>query len=218
MSDAKPIRILSVDDHEFLAEGLKTKLSGETDLEFVGWLSRPDTLVTEVGKLNPDIVLLDIEMPGPDPFDVLEDLQRRHPEVRVIMLSAYIRDHYIDSAFQRGAWGYVSKADDPSNLVTAIRSVANGDFAFGDKVLERTQGSGGGAANPPTSRLSVLTPRELQVLRLIGKGMSRLEIAKALHRSPKTVDNHRSAIMDKLDIHDRAELVRYAISEGLTDL
>src|SRR5262249_22959876 len=137
------------------------------------------------------------------------------------MLSAFVRDHYIDLAFKGGAWGYLSKSDDPTTVIDAIRKVHRGEFAFGERVLERCQTttpSKTSAPPAPVSKLDLLTPRELQVLRLIGKGLSRLDIAKAIHRSPKTVDNHRAAIMEKLGIHDRVELARYAISEGLTEV
>ena len=215
-----PVRILCVDDHAFLVEGMKTRLGLERDLDVVGWIESAETLLAEVGQTKPDIVLLDIEMPGPDPFEVMADLQRRHPDVQVIMFSAYIRDHYIDAAMKAGAWGYCSKSDSPDSVVEAIRKVRAGAFAFGPKVLERCQvdpGAGGQRAARPASKLDRLTPREVQILRMIGKGMSRVKIAQAIHRSPKTIDNHRAALMEKLGIHDRVELARYALREGLTE-
>jgi DNA-binding NarL/FixJ family response regulator len=218
------IRVLCVDDHAFLVEGLRTRLKLEPDIEFVGWLSSAKELIAEVERTKANIVLLDIEMPPPDPFEILGDLRRRLPDVRAIMLSAFVRDHYIDLAFKGGAWGYLSKSDDPTTVIEAIRKVHRGEFAFGERVLERCQtpptkaSSSSAEAPKPASKLDLLTPRELQVLRLIGKGLSRIDIASAIHRSPKTVDNHRAAIMEKLAIHDRVELARYAISEGLTEV
>ena len=209
-------RILCVDDHAFLVDGMQTRIALEDDLEFVGSVGTADDLVGEVERRGADIVLLDVEMPGPDPFEALEDLHRRCPDVRVLMLSAYVRDHYLDAALNAGAWGYLSKSDPPAEVIAAIRKVRDGAFAFGSTVLERCQVDERGGR--PASRLSTLTPREIQVLRMIGKGMSRQEIAEATHRSPKTIDNHRAAIMEKLGIHDRVELARYAISEGLAEL
>jgi DNA-binding NarL/FixJ family response regulator len=215
----RPIRVLCVDDHEFLAEGMKTKLSLEPDLEFVSWLESAEHLIDEVSRTNPDVILLDIEMPGPDSFSAMQDVRRRFPDVRTIMLSAYVRDHYIDAAFKAGAWGYVSKSDDPSTVVDAIRKVFGGAFAFGPKVLERCQVTPGEPGRTmPKSKLDQLTHRETEILRMIGKGLSRTQIAEAIHRSPKTVDNHRAAIMEKLGIRDRVELARYAIAEGLTEV
>ncbi len=213
------IRVLCVDDHTFLAEGLRTRLAMERDMTFVGWLKSATDLAGHIVHSRAHIVLLDIEMPGPDPFEVLADVHRRHPDVRTIMFSAYVRDHYIDAAVKGGAWGYVSKSDEPEKLIEVIRRVAAGEFMFSPKVLQRCtpRRMADRATRNPESKLALLTPREIQVLRMIAKGMTRLAIAQAMCRSPKTVDNHRASIMSKLDIHDRVELARYAISEGLVE-
>ncbi|MCI0364642.1 MAG: response regulator transcription factor [Phycisphaerales bacterium] len=216
----KPIRVFCVDDHAFLVEGLQARLSLARDMEFVGRLSSAEDIVTEVKRTVPDVVLMDIEMPGPDPFEALEDLRRQCPKVRVMMLSAYVRDHYIDAAVNAGAWGYLSKHDDPEKILHAIRDVANGAFVFGPQVMERCsikKRGGINEDNQPTSKIKNLTSREQQVLRLIGKGLSRAEIAKTLSRSPKTIDAHRAAIMEKMDIHDRTELALFAVREGLVE-
>jgi DNA-binding NarL/FixJ family response regulator len=216
-----PIRVMSVDDHAFVTQGLRSRLAMEHDLEWVGSLPSAENLVAEAERLRPSIVLLDIEMPGPDPFSVVEDLRRQVPDAKVLVLSAYVRDHYLDAAVQSGAWGYLSKGDPPETIIDAIRKVARGEFAFGPDVMQRTQSMRGhgrkrnGAA--PRSRLESLTAREQEILRMIGKGMTRTEIAQTLFRSPKTVDAHRTSIMEKLDIHDRVELARFAIREGLVE-
>ncbi len=212
------LRVMCVDDHAFLAEGLMSRLGLEHDMEMVGRLESAQGLVDRVMEERVDVVLLDVEMPGPDPFEALQDLRRRCPGVKVLMLSAYIRDHYIDTAIRSGAWGYLSKSDSPESVVAAIRKAARGGFAFGPRVLERCQVDPAAAAGAaPSSKLDALTPRELQVLRLIAQGKSRMEIARTLHRSPKTIDNHRAAIMEKLGIHSRVELARYALREGLAE-
>jgi len=215
------IRVLCVDDHAFLADGLRARFELEDDIEFVGHLSSAEQLEERTRELRPDIVLLDIEMPGPDPFESANALKRMHPDVRVIFLSAYVRDHYISAAVSAGAYGYFSKSDDTDEIVTGIRGVARtGEFAFGPKVRERcapSQVQRRQPPKPPSTRMESLSQRELEVLRLIGRGMSRHEIAETLCRSAKTVDGHREKIMEKLDIHDRAELVRFAIREGLVE-
>ena len=216
----KTIRILCVDDHSFLVEGLQARFALESDLEYVGSLPDAERLAEEVKRLRPDVILLDIEMPGPDPFEALADLRRVEPDVRTIILSAYVRDHYISAATKAGAWGYFSKSEEADDIVAGIRRVHGGEFAFGPKVQERCQtppGGRRGRPEAPASKIDSLTPREQEVLRLIGRGLSRSDIATQLHRSPKTVDGHREAIMEKLDIHDRAELVRFAIREGLVE-
>lgn len=209
-------------------------------MEVVGSLQRADGLVDKVRETRADVVLLDIEMPGADPFEALAELRKQCPETRTIVLSAYVRDRYVDATVKAGGWGYLAKSDTPEAIVSAIRDVAGGQFVFGPTVLERCRELGrdepppplgapmgdpatGNAPNPSPpppspSRLGALTPRELQILRMIGKGMSRTDIAKVIFRSPKTVDAHRAAIMEKLAIHDRVELARYAIREGLVEL
>lgn len=221
----RPIRVLCVDDHSLLADGLKARFDQESDLEFVGRLPSADGLVAEAQRTDADVALLDIEMPGPDPFEALEDLVRHRPQTRTIIFSAYVRDHYLDAAVKAGAWGYVSKGDEPEHLVEAIRKVFRGEFAFSKEILARAQRPSrpvrprrNEPPSPPVSRLDALTPREVQILRMIGRGMSRIEIALALHRSPKTVDVHRASIMEKLKINDRVELVRFALREGLAEL
>ncbi len=215
-----PIRVLCVDDHAFLAEGLKLKISLDPGMAWVGWLPDAKGLVQEVVQRRPDVVTLDIEMPGPDPFEALADISRRCPDARVLMLSAYVRDHYLDAAVEAGAWGYLSKGDDPDEIVSAIRRVARGEFVLSPSVEERcpvAAGRPGRRAEKPASRSQLLTAREQQVLRMIGRGLSRASIAKELFRSSKTIDAHQQSIMRKLQIHDRVDLVRYAIREGLVE-
>lgn len=216
-------RIICVDDHAFVVEGLRARLSIEPDLAVVAVLSSADDLRWTLQASPADVVLLDVDMPGRDVFETIEDLKREHPEVRPVILSAHVRDSYIEAAVRAGAWGYLSKRDTPAVIIAAIRSIARGRFAFSDEVLARCGVQPGqeqriASSTAAPTRLRSLTPRELHVLRLIGKGLARAEIAKAIHRSPKTVDAHRGAIMDKLGIHDRVELARFALREGLVEL
>ncbi len=218
---SRTIEILCVDDHAFLVDGLKAKFELEPGLKCVGRLATAEDLVREVDRLRPHIVLLDIEMPGPDPFEAAADIHARFPETRVIILSAYVRDHYISAAFKAGVWGYFCKSDDTGEIIRGIRKVARGEFAFGPKVADRCRPASGPAqkaAAPPNSKIDMRSKREQEVLRLIGRGLTRLEIAKALSRSPKTVDGHRERIMSKLDLHTTPELVRFAIGEGLVEV
>jgi DNA-binding NarL/FixJ family response regulator len=163
--------------------------------------------------------LIDIDMPGHDAFDAIESIHAANPDVRWIVLSAHIRDSYIDTAIQAGAIGYLSKREEPTAIVNAIRAAMKGEPSFSREVLERYNLRPGQerdlAAGTRGTRLASLTPREVQVLRLIGQGLQRAEIASMIHRSPKTIDVHRGRIMDKLDIHDRVELVRFCIREGI---
>lgn len=185
-------------------------------------------------------MLLDIEMPGPDAFEMADRLKHAHPEVRVIVLSAHVSDAFISASFSAGACAYFTKSDELEDIVHGIHEVmraASGPFLLGPKVRERCRpptrrlaqgthpdtepkGPALSAASPmrdgqPLTLMATLTPRELQVLRLIGNGFSRNEIAKQLCRSVKTVDGHQERLMRKLGIGAGADLLRLAIREGL---
>ena len=219
----EPIGVLCVDDHTFLADGLRIRIEAEPDMRFLGHLESADRLLETVLSLRPQVVLLDIDMPGRDPFDALVDLRRDAPFTRPVMLSAHVRERYIDLAYKASAWGYLCKADPPDAIIAGIRDVAAGRVASSPAVQERLQtprtrgGGGGGEGEAIRTKLLSMTSRELEVIRMIARGMSRTDIATALHRSPMTVDNHRKSIMKKLDIHDRGELIRFAIAEGIVE-
>lgn len=227
------IRVLCVDDHAVLVEGLKAQFAIDGGITVVGRLATAARLVDEVERLRPDLVLLDIEMPGPDSFEMADRLKRAHPEVRVIMLSAHIRDAYISASFAAGVSAYFSKSDELEDIVSGIYEVVRsqaGTYVLGPKVRERCRppGTGGGGKHgdgegemgmtrdgTPMTLLSSLTAREAEILRLIGKGLSRVQIAAQLCRSVKTVDGHQDRMMKKLGIPARADLMRFAIREGL---
>jgi DNA-binding NarL/FixJ family response regulator len=218
---SRQITVLCVDDHAFLVDGLRARFALESDIKWVGRLPSAEGLVAEAKRLRPAIILLDIEMPGPDPFEVADDVRRQCENTRVIILSAYVRDHYISAAYKAGIWGYFSKSDDADAIVEGIRKVDRGEFAFGPKVSERcrpVKKTKRAQQAAPTSKLDSLTAREQEVLRLIGRGMSRNEIAESLCRSAKTIDGHRERIMAKLDIHSGPELIRFAIREGIAEV
>lgn len=209
--------VLCVDDHELLLEGLTARISLEPDIAIVGRLTTADRIVESVRELRAHVVLLDIDLPGANPLDRLFDLRDQVPEARVIMLSAHIRDHYIDVALARGARGYLWKGDAPTVIIDGIRKVVSGRIALSAEVAERLRACAG-TSSVGGSRLSTLSPREVEVLRLVGKGMSRADIARTFCRSLKTIDAQHTSIMKKLDIHDRAELTRFAIAEGLVEV
>jgi DNA-binding NarL/FixJ family response regulator len=212
------LRILCVDDHAFVIEGFRARVAREPDLEVVGQLSSADDLVETARRTRADIVLLDVEMPGVDPFAAVADLREQMPSARVIMLSAFVRDSYIDEAYRVGAWGYLSKRSSPDAVIQNIRNVARGEWAYSPEVRVRLSTAVPKARREASSRLSDLSGREQQILRLIARGLTRTEIAKQLSRSPMTVDNHRKSIMKKLGLRDRTDLVRYAIAEGLVEV
>jgi DNA-binding NarL/FixJ family response regulator len=224
------VRVVCVDDHSVLLEGLRAQFAVDGGIRCVATLSSAEGLIDAVAEHRPDVVILDIEMPGPDVFEAADRLRHLHPESRFIFLSAHIRDGFLASAYRSGASGYFAKGDDLEEITDGIRRVARcaeGTFVMGSKVRARCQpprkqgarssatSQRAPASGPPNTLLESLTQRELEVLRLIGKGLSRGEIGEELARSPKTVDGHQERIMKKLQIETRSELMRFAIREGL---
>lgn len=230
-SDDAGIRVLCVDDHAVLVEGLVRQFAIEDRIRVVGRLGSAEKLLDEATRLRPDVVMLDIEMPGPDIFEMADRLRHMHPKMRFVFLSAHIRDGYLAAAYKCGAWGYFAKGDDLTAIVAGILEVARnaaGTFVMGPKVSERCRpakaASSGDLKRPlksteaaPATPLSSLSEREIEVLRLIGKGLSRVEIGKELSRSAKTIDGHQEHIMKKLGIESRADLMRFAIREGFAE-
>ncbi|TSA40210.1 DNA-binding response regulator [bacterium] len=220
------IRVLCVDDHALLVEGLKAQFAIEGNFQVVGWLSDAEKLLEEVARLSPDFVLLDIEMPGPDSFEMAARLRHARPGQRIVFLSAHIRDGYLASAYKCGAWGYFAKGDELTDIVAGLKDIATsrvGTFVMGPKVRERCALAAPGhaktkpASATPLTPLHILSAREVEVLRLIGKGLSRVEIAKELSRSVKTIDGHQDRLMKKLSLQTRADLIRFAIREGFAE-
>lgn len=215
------IRILCVDDHEVLLEGLAARLRAEPDFALVGRLASADDLIAEASRCRPDLVVLDISMPGTDPFEAAADLQAALPGIRTVFLSAYLRDGYLDRAYEAGAWGYLYKGDPLDDVLDGLRRAAGGEFVMSPAIPmtpARSASPTGTRRGGRRSRLARLTARERQILELIGRGLSSDEIVATLHRSRKTIDTHRASLMRKLGIHDRTGLALYAVTEGLVDV
>ncbi len=214
---SKPISILLADDHELIGKMLSSLLESESDMQVVGSLSNSEDAIQEAIRLAPDVCVLDIDMPGPSCFDAARTITMRCPNTRIIFLSAFVLDRYVQQALDVGAAGYVNKKESPQIVLKAIRAAAAGDAYFSADVQERIAIDSSGARlvlTKPTP-FSKLTPRELEVLQHIAMGLSKKEIAKELHISANTVDNHTNHLMTKLRIHDRVGLTRLAIREGL---
>ncbi|MCA3004826.1 MAG: response regulator transcription factor [Planctomycetaceae bacterium] len=236
-----PIRVLCVEDHQLVVDGLRAQFAISGDIEVVGHLPTAATLVAEVERLRPDVVLLDIEMPGPDVFETADRVRSEFGNVRLLVLSAHARESFVTAAFNSGACGYFVKSDDVLELIHCIREVVAsppGSFVLCSSLRKQlsvptpasamrdVHGRPGEYADAGEGRkamrsrevstgLGSLSPREFMVLRLIGKGYSRTDIAAQLSRSVKTIDGHQDRIMRKLGLKTRAELMRLAIREGL---
>jgi NarL family two-component system response regulator LiaR len=214
-----PIRVLIVDDHELVRAALRERLQREPNLEVVGEAAIAEEAVDKVARCGPDVVLMDIDMPGMTCFSAAEQINRIRPGTRIIFLSAYSHDRYIEQALAVKARGYLTKRESPAAVVAAILEVMAGGACFSEEVRSRmvVDQKGAKLASNPQSRASTLTARELEVLRYVAHGLAKKEIAKTMHISVKTVDRHSANLMNKLDIHDRVELTRFAIREGLAE-
>jgi DNA-binding NarL/FixJ family response regulator len=209
------IRLLLADDHTLVRAGIRAILSSFDGVQVVAETGNGLEVMRLIEMHRPDLVLLDIAMPGLNGLEVAAQIAQTFPQVRVIILSMYINEEYVLRALQSGAAGYLLKDADTAELELAVRAVARGETYLSsivsrrviDDYLQRVSGEPGPAVR--------LTPRQRQVLQLIAEGRTTREIAGKLDISVKTVETHRVQLMDELDIHDIAGLVRYAIRIGL---
>ncbi len=218
MSDK--ITVLLADDHALVRATLADRLVAEPDLEVVGRVGNADEAVSQCIQRQPRIVLMDIDMPGLQCFEAARTILARCPNTRIIYLSAFFSDRYIEEALSVEAAGYVTKSEPPEAVIEAIRMAVTGRVYFSPEVRSRIVFDPRGArlSSQQPTRLSTLTPREMQILHYLAKGMSKKEIAKTVNLSVSTVERHSDRLMKKLDIHDRVELARFAIREGLAEV
>jgi two-component system response regulator NreC len=214
-----PIRILVADDHAVLRAGLRMLLRAEPDMEVVGEASDGAQLIERVGALRPDVILLDVAMPGVGGLDVLPRLRETVPETRVLILTMYEDEAYLRQALRTGASGYVLKKAADTELLSAIRAVARNEV-YVDPGLARVlvEGLLGQAAAPVDSdavRWQSLSEREQQVMRDVARGYTGEEIARRYHLSVKTVFTYRARAMAKLGLDNRAQLVDLALRLGI---
>ncbi len=216
---ADRIRVMVVDDHALVRRSLAQLLSQASDIETVAECETADRAIDEAIRLNPDVVLLDIDMPGVAAFDAARTIRARSPGARIIFLSAFTHDRYIEAALAAGAMGYLTKDEPPETVARAVRTVAAGRTAFSAEVQARLIIDAQGVRLSPSvqSRTASLSAREIEVLRYIAQGLAKKEIAEIMHLSVKTVENHSANLMKRLGIHDRVELARFAIREGLVE-
>jgi len=215
----KPISILLADDHEMVRVMLKDRLESEVGMRVVAGVGNADDAVAEAIRLKPDVILMDIDMPGLVCFDAARAIGSRCPDTRIIFVSAFFHDRFIEQALSVGASGYVTKSEPPKSLVEAIRTVASGAAYYSPEVQSRIilDRKGPRLVQEGRTRVSTLTGRELEVLRYLVRGLPKPKIAQVMHISANTVNRHTYSLMSKLGVHDRVELARFAIREGLAD-
>jgi two-component system response regulator NreC len=208
--------VLLVDDHEIVRAGLRMLFQAEPDVEIVGEAGNAQEALEAVQALQPDVVLMDVAMPGMSGIEATRRIKEMQPEVAVLALTMHEDEQYFFEMLNAGASGYVPKRAAPDELTSSIRVVSQGDvFIYPSMAKLLVKDFLQRAETSITSSVSDLTPREREVLTYIAEGYTNREIADALVISVKTVDRHRENIMHKLNLHNRVELVKYAIEKGL---
>lgn len=214
------IRIVLADDHRLVRSGMRSLLESRGGFEIVAETGDGREAVSFARRLRPDIVILDIGMPGLNGLEAASRIAREIPETKIVILSMHTSEHYVLEALRAGAVGYVVKDAAVEELEQALCAVLHGDLWLSPGVSrylleDYRRLSHGAAADQPRSALELLTPRQREILQLIAEGHSSREIAERLSLSQKTVENHRTQIMERLDIRDIPGLTRFAMRNGL---
>jgi len=211
------IRLLLVDDHAVVRTGLRMMLEGEKDFEIVGEAENATEALNQISSLEPEVVLMDIGLPDMSGIDATRKIKQLAPETAIIALTIHEDEEYFFKMLDAGASGYVPKRAAPEELITAIRVTAKGEVYLFPSLAKLLVSDYLTQSQQPRKQATLdgLTPREYEVLTLLADGASNIEIADKFSISPKTVARHRENIMGKLNLHSRAELVKYAIRKGI---
>ena len=206
-------KIIIVDDHPLMRKGLALTLDSEADLSVVGQMNSAEEALEEVERLEPDVAIIDISLPGMSGMELVKHLQARMPEVRTLVVSRHDESLYAERAIRAGARGYIMKLEAGDVIVKAVRQVINGGIYVSDEINERLLLSmaTGGRERISQSPLEVLSDRELEVFELTGRGAGTRDIAERLHLSVKTVESYRARIKNKLNLDSATELMQHAV-------
>lgn len=207
-------RIMIVENHALLREGLRVLLSQEGDLEVVGEADNGRDAIHLAGRLMPQLVIMDLSMPGMNGIEALRTIKLRQPEIRVLVLTMHRTDDYLNESIRAGADGYVLKDATHQELRCAIGDILKGKVYLSPEVSGKVLGDQMGVSTP----WDTLTNREREILKLVAEGHSNKRIAAFLFLSVKTVEKHRSNLMKKLDMHNSSMLTAYAIEKGLVNI
>ncbi len=211
------IRVLIADDHTLVREGLRALLQGEGGFEVIAEASNGHEAIERALEMRPDVILMDIGMPGLDGLEATRQVVKASPGIRVLVLTVHEAEDYFFRALEAGAQGFLVKDAASTELVAAVRAVHQGGMFLHPPLAKRLVEDYLGRVSSGEERSSYdeLTPREREILKLIGEGNTNQEIADQLSLSINTVQTHRSRIMDKLNLHSRAQLMKYAVRMGL---
>lgn len=211
------VKIVLADDHELMREGLRSLVENQFGMQVIGEAGDGDGVVQLARELKPDVIIMDVGMPGLDGIDATKQIMAESPAIRIIALSMHPNRLYITGMFDAGAYGYLLKGTDSGELKRAIETVMAGEVYISPKVAGViVHHAPRHVTTEPSSCENTLTERECEVLRLLTNGKSSKEIALHLDKSIQTIDAHRRQIMEKLQIDNLVDLTKYAIREGLT--
>jgi DNA-binding NarL/FixJ family response regulator len=218
------IRVLLIDDHELVRSGIKALLEKSEDIRVVGEAGDGHEALARIRESNPDVVLLDISLPGLNGLEVAAKTRKDFPRIRIIFLSMHTNEEYVLQALKVGASGYVLKQASTRELDLAVRSAKKGETFLSPAISNAVVSDyvarlkGGNVRKPRANPFEVLTSRQREILQLIAEGLSTKEIAQKLGLSINTVEVHRANLMGRLNIHDIAGLVRYAVQTGIIEV
>ncbi|MFP4355097.1 MAG: response regulator [Phycisphaerae bacterium] len=203
------------DDHAMVCAGLAALVAKDPQIEVVGQCRDGLAVLNQIAAVKPDVLVLDITMPGLNGLDVCREVRRRHPDTVILILTMHDEEQFIANALENGASGYLLKEAAADELASAIHRVAKGELYLGPGIPQSALRMVGRAAEDP---YDLLTTRERQVLQLIAEGKTNRQVAEELDLAVKTVDTHRTRLMRKLNIHDQTSLVKFAIRKGVISL
>jgi len=212
------VTILLVDDHPIILQGLRHLLEGEPEFRVVGEAGDGVEALQLVERLKPNILVVDMMMPGLNGLEVLRQIKHISPDTRAIVLSMQSADAYVIEALKYGAAGYVLKETGPSELVNAVHEVAQGNQYLSAKLSERLETSGRKIKDTPSDAYETLTMREREIFQMTAEGRTSQEIGDKLNISPRTVEIHRRNLINKLGIKNQADLIRFAIKRGILSM
>ena len=215
----KKIRVLIADDHAIVRDGLQQLIKSQSDLETAGEAEDGQQALERAKALRPDVILLDIAMPRLSGIEVIGLIREAVPTSQVVVLSMHAKETYVQQALAAGALGYVLKASPSRDILDAIRAAYRGEYFLSSRLQAEVIGKylHSQQSAPSLRSYDLLSEREQQVFRLVAQGRSTSQIANILCVSPKTVEKHRASLMNKLDVHDRLDLLKYAIKIGVVD-
>ena len=210
-------RIFIVDDHDIIREGLKTILRRQPDYEVIGEAKDGEEALEKVSSLKPDILLLDITMPRKTGLEIIEQVLKKSPSTRILIISVHKANAYVLKALQSGVKGYLSKENAADDLLQALRKIVSGqvylDAQASDYLLKKVS-----KPQEEMAAKNLLTDRETDVLRLVAEGKAAKEIAALLSLSPRTVENYKNNMLRKLGLHRTSDLIKYAIKNKIIDI